>query len=181
MANISVAFITKSPRSFFLPVATIVPVALYCGSLASYAHRAPQNDPPHESMQRGTQVGHPNLGSPSEKENHRFGHSTGRLQKSMESMSRGATTALPSEDANPPQSLGINRVAGTMPDRPTKPPISGAQLRAARALLKWSVRELTAQCRVSRPVWPSSWMISDFMCLTLPLLLHQSTSAGRRI
>ena len=100
MANISVAFITKSPRSFFLPVATIVPVALYCGSLASYAHRAPQNDPPHESMQRGTQVGHPNLGSPSEKENHRFGHSTGRLQKSMESMSRGATTALPSEDAN---------------------------------------------------------------------------------
>ena len=65
-------------------------------------------------------------------------------------MSRGATTALPSEDANPPQSLGINRVAGTMPDRPTKPPISGAQLRAARALLKWSVRELSDQCRVSR-------------------------------
>jgi len=27
VANISVAFITKSPRSFFLPVATIVPVA----------------------------------------------------------------------------------------------------------------------------------------------------------
>jgi len=39
--------------------------------------------------------------------------------------------------------LGINRVT-------TKPPISGAQLRAARALLKWSVRELSAQCRVSR-------------------------------
>ena len=29
-------------------------------------------------------------------------------------------------------------------------PISGAQLRAARALLKWSVRELSERCRVSR-------------------------------
>ena len=29
-------------------------------------------------------------------------------------------------------------------------PISGAQLRAARALLKWSVRELSDRCRVSR-------------------------------
>jgi transcriptional regulator with XRE-family HTH domain len=27
--------------------------------------------------------------------------------------------------------------------------ISGAQIRAARALLKWSVRELSARCRVS--------------------------------
>ena len=35
-------------------------------------------------------------------------------------------------------------------DKTTKPPISGAQLRAARALLKWSVRDLSAQCRVSR-------------------------------
>ena len=35
-------------------------------------------------------------------------------------------------------------------ERTTKPPISGAQLRAARALLKWSVRDLSAQCRVSR-------------------------------
>src|ERR1041385_8419804 len=34
-------------------------------------------------------------------------------------------------------------------DRSTKPPITGAQLRAARALLKWSVRDLSAQCRVS--------------------------------
>ena len=31
-----------------------------------------------------------------------------------------------------------------------KPPISGAQLRAARALLKWSVRELSDQCRISQ-------------------------------
>src|SRR5215472_11984671 len=45
---------------------------------------------------------------------------------------------------------GINRVAGGDSDRTTKPAISGAQLRAARALLKWSVRELSAQCRVSR-------------------------------
>jgi transcriptional regulator with XRE-family HTH domain len=30
-----------------------------------------------------------------------------------------------------------------------KPPISGAQIRAARALLKWSVCELSNQCRVS--------------------------------
>jgi transcriptional regulator with XRE-family HTH domain len=41
----------------------------------------------------------------------------------------------------------INRVADS--DRTTKSPISGAQLRAARALLKWSVRDLSAQCRVS--------------------------------
>jgi len=40
-------------------------------------------------------------------------------------------------------------VAGSDPDRTIKPPISGAQLRAARALLKWSVRDLSAQCRVS--------------------------------
>ena len=31
----------------------------------------------------------------------------------------------------------------------SKPPISGAQLHAARALLKWSVRELSDQCGVS--------------------------------
>ena len=31
----------------------------------------------------------------------------------------------------------------------SKPPISGAQLRAARALLKWSVRKLSDQCGVS--------------------------------
>jgi hypothetical protein len=30
-----------------------------------------------------------------------------------------------------------------------KPPISGAQLRAARALLRWPVRELSDQCHVS--------------------------------
>jgi hypothetical protein len=46
--------------------------------------------------------------------------------------------------------LRINRVAGSDSDRTTKPPISGAQLRAARALLKWSVRDLSAQCHVSR-------------------------------
>ena len=45
--------------------------------------------------------------------------------------------------------LRINRVAGSDSDRTIKPPISGAQLRAARALLKWSVRDLSAQCRVS--------------------------------
>ena len=32
----------------------------------------------------------------------------------------------------------------------SKPPISGAQIRAARALLNWSVRELSQQCRVSK-------------------------------
>jgi hypothetical protein len=42
------------------------------------------------------------------------------------------------------------RCTEAMTDRNTKPPISGAQLRAARALLKWSVRDLSAQCRVSR-------------------------------
>ena len=31
----------------------------------------------------------------------------------------------------------------------SKPPISGAQLRAARALLKWSMRKLSDQCGVS--------------------------------
>jgi len=41
-------------------------------------------------------------------------------------------------------------VAGRNSDRTIKPPISGAQLRAARALLKWSVHELSDQCRVSR-------------------------------
>jgi len=30
------------------------------------------------------------------------------------------------------------------------PPISGAQIRAARALLKWSVRKLSEQCRISQ-------------------------------
>ena len=38
------------------------------------------------------------------------------------------------------------RVAGNLN---SKPPISGAQLRAARALLKWSVRKLSDQCGVS--------------------------------
>ena len=32
----------------------------------------------------------------------------------------------------------------------SKPPITGAQLRAARALLKWSVRRLSDQCSVSQ-------------------------------
>ena len=32
----------------------------------------------------------------------------------------------------------------------SKPPISGAQIRAARALLKWSVREFSDQCRISK-------------------------------
>jgi transcriptional regulator with XRE-family HTH domain len=32
----------------------------------------------------------------------------------------------------------------------SKPPISGAQLRAARALLKWSVSKLSDQCGVSQ-------------------------------
>jgi transcriptional regulator with XRE-family HTH domain len=31
----------------------------------------------------------------------------------------------------------------------SKPPVSGAQIRAARALLKWSVRKLSDQCGVS--------------------------------
>ena len=31
----------------------------------------------------------------------------------------------------------------------SKPPISGAQIRAARALLKWSARKLSDQCGVS--------------------------------
>src|SRR5579859_5290174 len=37
----------------------------------------------------------------------------------------------------------LNRMISTSP-------ISGAQLRAARALLKWSVRELSDRCHVSR-------------------------------
>jgi transcriptional regulator with XRE-family HTH domain len=41
-----------------------------------------------------------------------------------------------------------HRVAGT--ELISKQPISGAQLRAARALLRWSVRELSARCRVSQ-------------------------------
>jgi len=45
--------------------------------------------------------------------------------------------------------LRINCVAGSDSDRTIKPPISEAQLRAARALLKWLVRDLSAQCRVS--------------------------------
>ena len=32
----------------------------------------------------------------------------------------------------------------------SKPPISGAQIRAARALLNWSVRELSDQCGISQ-------------------------------
>ena len=32
----------------------------------------------------------------------------------------------------------------------SKPPISGAQIRAARALLKWSVRKLSHQCGISQ-------------------------------
>jgi predicted transcriptional regulator len=32
----------------------------------------------------------------------------------------------------------------------SEPQISGAQIRAARALLKWSVRQLSQQCRVSQ-------------------------------
>ena len=31
----------------------------------------------------------------------------------------------------------------------SEPQVSGAQIRAARALLKWSVRQLSQQCRVS--------------------------------
>jgi hypothetical protein len=36
----------------------------------------------------------------------------------------------------------------------SKPPISGAQIRAARALLNWSVRELSGRCHVSQSaIW----------------------------
>ena len=47
---------------------------------------------------------------------------------------------------------GSARVAESNSDRKltSTPPISGAQLRAARALLNWSVRELSDQCRISR-------------------------------
>jgi hypothetical protein len=41
------------------------------------------------------------------------------------------------------------RVALSYDRQVLKLPISGAQIRAARALLKWSVRELSARCRVS--------------------------------
>ena len=45
-----------------------------------------------------------------------------------------------------------NRMAESNSDRwsYSKPPISGAQIRAARALLKWSVREFSDQCRISK-------------------------------
>jgi DNA-binding transcriptional regulator YiaG len=47
---------------------------------------------------------------------------------------------------------GSARVAESNSDRKltSTPPISGVQLRAARALLNWSVRELSDQCRISR-------------------------------
>jgi len=47
---------------------------------------------------------------------------------------------------------GSGRVAQSNSDRKlaSAPPISGAQIRAARALLKWSVHELSARCRISR-------------------------------
>ncbi len=44
----------------------------------------------------------------------------------------------------------VNHGERVAEDITSKPPISGAQLRAARALLKWSVRELADQCRVSQ-------------------------------
>ncbi len=45
---------------------------------------------------------------------------------------------------------GVNDGERVAEDLTSKPPISGAQLRAAPALLKWSVRELSDQCRVSQ-------------------------------
>jgi len=48
--------------------------------------------------------------------------------------------------------LNLQRKVARMAMRrlPTfKPPLSGAQLRAARALLRWSVRELSDQCSIS--------------------------------
>jgi hypothetical protein len=46
--------------------------------------------------------------------------------------------------------LGNGRRRGDSNRMISNSPISGAQLRAARALLKWSVRELSDRCRVSR-------------------------------
>jgi transcriptional regulator with XRE-family HTH domain len=57
-----------------------------------------------------------------------------------------------------------------------KPPISGAQLRAARALLKLSVRELSDQCGISQSAIARSEQVDG----TPPMQL-QNLAAIRRI
>ena len=51
-----------------------------------------------------------------------------------------------------------------MPDRSS---ISGAQLRAARALLKWSVRELSDRCGVSRSAISRSEKVDGTLAMQL--------------
>ena len=65
-----------------------------------------------------------------------------------------------------------------------KPPISGAQLRAARALLKLSVRELSDQCGISQSAIArsesgrrhASHATGD--CRTVSAVAHQGTAFG---
>jgi transcriptional regulator with XRE-family HTH domain len=57
-----------------------------------------------------------------------------------------------------------------------KPPISGAQLRAARALLKWSVRDLSDHCRISQSAIAHSEQVDG-----TPPMRVQNLAAIRRV
>jgi transcriptional regulator with XRE-family HTH domain len=56
------------------------------------------------------------------------------------------------------------------------PPISGAQIRAARALLKWSVRELSRQCGISRSAIARAERLND-----TPPMQPRNLNAIRRV
>jgi hypothetical protein len=58
----------------------------------------------------------------------------------------------------------------------SKPPISGAQLRAARALLKWSVRKLSDQCHLSQSAIARSEQVNG-----TPPMRVQNLTAIRRV
>jgi transcriptional regulator with XRE-family HTH domain len=57
----------------------------------------------------------------------------------------------------------------------SKLPISGAQLRADRALLKWSVRELSDQCHLSQSAIARSEQVNG----TPPMRAHNLTAIRR--
>ena len=57
----------------------------------------------------------------------------------------------------------------------SKPSISGAQLRAARALLKWSVRELSDQCHLSQSAIARSEQVNG----TFPMRVQNLTAIRR--
>jgi transcriptional regulator with XRE-family HTH domain len=56
------------------------------------------------------------------------------------------------------------------------PPISGAQLCAARALLNWSVRELSARCGISRSAIARAERMND-----TPPMQPRNLNAIRRV